>query len=350
MSGLYEFPPLSDFPALPGSDEDQTFLLSPSSSSEDPPGLFDLNFSAVQELQGSESSPKESKSLKMGSRKVAREERQEIRKVKHRIIDRKRRQREKASIDELRDLVLMHPSEKPDKATIVAGAVRTIKDMQLQIAQLEARLTPSMCFCKGPCSCVVPHDFKSRTVDTALPTLLTGLATAGVAIMVIDFKDSTVVELNDMFENLSGFRKEEVLGRRFSDSPLFGRYVQVEFPPKIFSRSLDPHQSLIPTASSEDYTAADHQRVSETLSAGGNWRVVCRWMTRTGFVVESNNTLCLWRGLGQAPSIMHISTPDQRRYNIPPWLLPSPSGCQVPLKGEELGALHSQPVPVPQPS
>jgi len=245
--------------------------------------------------------------------------------------------REKVSIDELKDLISMNPSEKPDKASIVAGAVRTIKNLQQQVAHLEGRMPrpPVGCSCHGPCSC-------SRFEEAGTPSLLSGLSTAGVLFMAIDFKDFTIKQVNDVFETVSGFRKDELIGRRFGAAPLFGRYVHGEFPHDNFLRSSDPQQSLIPTASSEDYTPEDFQRTAEMLLHGGNCRVVCRWMRRDGYIVESFSTLCAWRAPGGL-AIMNISTQEQRRFTIAPWLLslPSlPSSFQVPQKGDNFNPLY----------
>jgi PAS domain-containing protein len=333
MSDLFELPPLPDYPVLPGSDEDKLFTLSPTSSpvpsqttsqgALEPDFELDSSFlSPSAQSQSCDRGSKDTKFQKISSRKVAKQERQEQRKVKHRLIDRKRRMREKVSIDELKDLVFIHPSEKPDKATIVAGAVKTIKDLQQQIQQLEARLPSSP-------ATYIPQEPKASS-EPGLSALLPGLAVAGVNLMVIDFKNFTVVQVNDLFEVVSGWRKDEILGRRFDDFPLFGRYVQGDFPRDSFMQSLDPQNSLIPTASLEDYTPIDLKRLHETLLAGGTPRVVCRWMTKVGYVLESYSTLCLWRGSPSQPmSIVNISTPEQRRFTIPPWILALPTNVSV---------------------
>jgi len=352
MSDFLELTPLSDFPVLPGSDEDIYLALSPTSAPDDGlPAQLDLDididsdfFTTPNHLDvpAEDASPRQ----KNGSRKAVRQERQEQRKVKHRMIDRKRRMREKVSIEELKDLISMHPSDKPDKATIVASAVRTIKNLQRQIAYLEARQQPA----SSSSSSSSDHNsikVEESGVPPPLSPLSSGLSISGVLLMIIDYKDNTIKQVNQLFETITGFRSDEVVGRRFDSSPLFGRYIIGDvFPHESYQQSKDPHQSLIPTASSEDYTSSHFDQLSQGLLSNGNWRVVCRTMTRSGYILESYSTLCLWRAAGQPLSIMHISTSEHRRFTIPSWLLAFPSSCQGAQKKSEVFS----PVYVPQQS
>jgi len=314
-------------------------------------------------------SKNKTKSEKKSRKVTSRQERQEQRKIKHRLIDRKRRMREKHSIEELKDLVAIQPSEKPDKATVVAGAVRTIKDLQQQIAELEAQLarqSPSPALSSSsPSPEISPFVLSTPMILSdekkigsykdyiALTAVMSGLGNSGVVAVVVGLQDCAIKDVNSAFEIVSGFQKSEVVGKKFSDEPLFGRHVHGIFPRDQWKRPSDPQQALIPTASSEDYTYSDFQHALNVVLRGEPWRVITRHLTRDGLsVVESFNTLFLLRDLDRQPyAIMCISTPDQRRVvrtplGRPLGSHPTPVICQVDLQSP----LNFVRAPLAQPS
>jgi PAS domain-containing protein len=285
---------------------------------------------------------------KSAKKSISRQERQEQRKIKHRMIDRKRRMREKHSIEELKDLVAIQPSEKPDKATVVAGAVRTIKDLQQQVAELEAQLarqslasSPVLSPSQPPAAVAsaIPFEAKNSPIASykdyvALTAVLSGLGNSGVIAVVVGLQDFTIKDVNSAFESISGFSKKDLLGKKFSEEPLYGRHVHGQFPLK-WTRPNDPHQALIPTASLADYTVSDFQQALDVVLKGVTQKLNSRHLTRDGkVVVESVHTLFLLRDLNSQPyAIMCISSPDQSRLvPIPPLsILPSLTPSSAPV-------------------
>jgi hypothetical protein len=213
----------------------------------------------------------------------------------------------------------------------VAGAVRTIKDLQQQVAELEAQLarqsiTPSASMALTPASSSLDKKTEmGRYKDfVGLTAVMSGLGNSGVVAIVIALEDCTIKDANNTFEIVSGFGKGEVIGKKFCDSPLFGRYVHGQYPRVDWALPTDPHQAVIPTASAEDYSKSDFQQAVAVIMGGGSWKVVSRHMTRDGKVVEALNTLFLLRNLdGQPYAVMCISNNEKRRVVPIPPTMPS---------------------------
>jgi len=180
-------------------------------------------------------------------------------------------------------------------------------------------------------------DHKQAGDNVSLSLVLTGLATAGVVITIVNLKDFTLQDVNPLFERLTGFMRHEVVGSKFLGAPLFSRHVHGDFPRESFLRSADPDQAMIPTASTEDYTIADFREQISVLTSGGSWQVVSRHMIRNGSILESLTTLFLLRDNQNQPNaVMSISTPEHRReiplcYHSDPITVHHQSSCQPPL-------------------
>jgi len=179
-------------------------------------------------------------------------------------------------------------------------------------------------------------DIESGLQHVALDPLFSGLSAANLAIVLVDLKDCTIRDINPLFETQSGFSKRDIVGREFKNGPLFARYVHGEFPRPMFVRASDLVKTLVPTASTEDYTACDFQRVKDALFNGGSWKVVTRHMTRDGSVLECLNTLFLVRDQQNSPcAIMCISNPDQSRIVSAPSGFPAPAGFDFSLENHK---------------
>jgi len=148
--------------------------------------------------------------------------------------------------------------------------------------------------------------------DVNIPSLLGGLGGAGVLVVIYGL-DCRIKDCNNLFETISGFRRDEVVGTRFSDSPLFNRHVRGSYPSH-FVKSADP----IPTASTNDLSCADFKQTVSALVEGGTFKVVSRHLTRDGQILESLVTLFFVRDDNGKPiAIMAVSTPDCRRLVHP---------------------------------
>jgi len=148
--------------------------------------------------------------------------------------------------------------------------------------------------------------------------------------------DCKLKDVNGLFETITGYRREELVGHRWIDPPLYGRHVHGEFPSKNFMRSSDPRLALVPTASSNDFTCADFKSAVNALVHGGTFKVVSRVLTRDGSILEALQTIFLIRGdRGEGAALAAVSTPDTRRIIHLPMEdqfldFPSPTGTQSP--------------------
>eukprot|EP00457_Paulinella_chromatophora_P004393 gb/GEZN01004405.1/.p1 GENE.gb/GEZN01004405.1/~~gb/GEZN01004405.1/.p1 ORF type:complete len:415 (+),score=59.60 gb/GEZN01004405.1/:218-1462(+) len=264
----------------------------------------------------------------------------EDRKMKHRLIDRARRRREKSSIEELKSLVTLEARERPDKATVVASAVRTIKDLKDKIAMLEQKLqdggseadsipnSPGLsmqsshrddssagsCSDSDPCSPLpnllplspTPSSPSSPLQQgslvsspfgaVAMNNILHGLASAGVASVIIDIKTSQIRNVNTRFQSVSSFDRNNLIGRKFSEAPLYGIH-------------------LSGTPDSEEPSSEQLAHGIKVLINGGSFKMLTRHASgRKGVAVESVNTMFLLRDEQRLPyAVLLISTPDSRR-------------------------------------
>jgi len=330
------FPPFSDLSDFGDLTSPQDSLSSPAT----PFPLFPtLNGSPLTTESPTSAHFKETKTK--GSRKgkgqksggkitTTPEDRTAARKIKHRLIDRARRRRVKDSLDQLKELVKFENHQKPDKATVVASAVREITDLKSKVATLQAQLArmaslPSMR--AGGSDYPMPSvrldekDFSSMVSPRSdrlpsavhLQSFLAGLGGAGVMAILYGM-DCIVRDLNGLFETILGFRREELVGIRFSDAPLHGRHVHGKYPSR-FIRSTDPSEAMVPTASKFDFTCVDFKRAGTALVHRGAFRVVSRILTRDGQMLESLTTSFLLRNeQGEPISFIGLSTPDCRRF------------------------------------
>lgn len=234
-------------------------------------------------------------------------EKEEHRRMKHRLIDRARRRREKRSVEELKELVFLEANERPDKATVVSAAVKTIRILKAEVARLQgeknAQRMPNLETVTPPMSPVSDSsDFSqgsapsvnSNNITTA--TLLKGAADAGVASMMIDIKTGAVTNVNERFESITGFKSSQLVGSTFETSPLYGRHM-IDFGNKGV-----PQEALLEAG-------------LKKLRSGQSWKVVTVHATsKDNMSVQSINTMFLLRDQRGVPfAIMNINTPDQRR-------------------------------------
>eukprot|EP00457_Paulinella_chromatophora_P006282 gb/GEZN01006300.1/.p1 GENE.gb/GEZN01006300.1/~~gb/GEZN01006300.1/.p1 ORF type:complete len:499 (-),score=52.85 gb/GEZN01006300.1/:188-1486(-) len=304
----------------------------------------------------------------------------EDRKIKHRLIDRARRRREKSSIEELKGLVTLEPRERPDKATVVASAVRTIRDLNQRVAMLERRIRASAAGQSSQSSgsssgknessgasqrasgsngsspesdgsredrdrdspsdtprSASPddNDFADNDQDNSPPrhqsrptscrqsknsnnvatqalgamtrhaspfstvtlnNMLLGLASAGVASMIVDITNSRITSVCARFQSVAGLQASELINHRFSESPLFG-------------------QHLSGSPDSEEPSQEQVAQGIKILVNGGSFKMLTRHASgRTGVAVEAVTTMFLLRDERTCPyAVLSISTPDSRR-------------------------------------
>lgn len=161
-------------------------------------------------------------------------EKDEQKKVKHQLTDRQRRANIKKSMDELKALVPLDTSQKVDQATVVASSVSLIHSMKDEVAQLRAKLQAMELsaeaerakqererqLLRSQLAKQQPQQLPllSNSPFTSLTAALNG---AGVSLWRIDLSGK-IVEVNLVFELVSGFSAREVCGNSPCGPPLFG--------------------------------------------------------------------------------------------------------------------------------
>jgi hypothetical protein len=301
----------------------------------------------------SDGAKKERKSRKAPAKN--RQERQEIRKIKHREIDRRRREREKQSVEELKELVALDTGERPEKANVVAGAVRQIRGLQAKIEELQAQLhrqhisspqtsvasTPDSRVSKSsPSSPMSFLDLDHKMMNTEkilLPDMIRGLGTGGVIVLVLSLEDAMIRNANTELENVTGFHKSDLLDTKLTGAPLFGRILHSDMP----SSNLKQEHPL----SSFESTTLQFKEAMHRLSTGATWKVTTQIKTRDGSLIESQNTIFMVRNADDhTPAhLMCISTPDKRRI-IPAY------HARFPVNGALNEQYGSSFFPIAQPS
>jgi hypothetical protein len=304
----------------------------------------------------SDGSKKDRKSRKAPAKN--RQERQEIRKIKHREIDRRRREREKQSVEELKELVALDTGERPEKANVVAGAVRQIKGLQAKIEELQAQLhrqhisspqtsaasTPDTRASKSsPRSPMSFLDLDQKmmmginTEKILLPDMIRGLGIGGVIVLCLSLEDCTIKNANTELENVTGFHKSDLLETKLTGAPLFGRILHSDMP-----ASNMKHEHPL---SSFESTTLQFKEAMHRLSTGATWKVTTQIKTREGNLIESQNTIFMVRNADDhTPAyLMCISTPDKRRI-IPAY------HARFPVNGALNEQYGSSFFPIAQPS
>lgn len=229
-------------------------------------------------------------------------QREENRRIKHRLIDRARRRREKQSVEELKRLVHLEANERPDKATIVAAAVKTIKTLKEQLNETSSDLPELMSYPSSPRSTsgsdsISEGERKSRRASSTelnwmQKDMMNGLSATGVAVMLIDIRTGKISFVNERFESISGWKKSELVGTRYMSGRLNGRHYL-----------------------SDPSRGSDFHRGVESLQKFGTWKVISVHSTkRLGMLVQALTTLSVLRDAEGSPQfIMAVSAPDQRR-------------------------------------
>jgi hypothetical protein len=149
-------------------------------------------------------------------------------KVKHQLTDRQRRAKIKESMDQLKALVPLDAHQKADQATIVAESVDMIKGMKEEMAALRARVAELE---------ISPRKEGGKMGEVALSTspfsaLMASLNGAGVSMWRMGL-DGRVLEVNLVFEMVTGFSGSDVVGRSPCSAPLYG---SLSVMPKSFLR------------------------------------------------------------------------------------------------------------------
>ena len=180
-----------------------------------------------------------------GSGGPGEEHKEQQKKVKHQMTDRQRRAKIKESMDQLKALVPLDTHQKADQATIVAESVDMIKGMKEEMAALRARvaeleLTPKeggggaggggldskeLAARKS----LLQHSYSPSSPFNAMMASLNG---AGVSMWRMGL-DGRVLEVNLVFEMVTGFSGADVVNRSPCAAPLYG---SLSVMPKSFLR------------------------------------------------------------------------------------------------------------------
>ena len=186
------------------------------------------------------------------------EDKEQQKKVKHQMTDRQRRAKIKESMDQLKALVPLEANQKADQATIVAESVDMIKSMKDEIASLRAKLsameltgpkdgsgtaaTPSspMELSAAQRKALLQQSYAS---SSPLSAMLASLNGAGVSLLRLGL-DGRVLEVNLVWEMVTGFSGADVVGRSPCSAPLYG---SLSVMPKSFLRYFSTVSAAVST-------------------------------------------------------------------------------------------------------
>jgi len=174
------------------------------------------------------------------------DDREIAKKVKHQMTDRQRRAKIKESMDQLKALVPLESNQKADQATIVAESVDLIKGMKDEIAALRAKvanleLTATI---KEEHNDLINNNngelssaskdlimnnnankkyslHSSYASSSPFSTMTASLNGAGVSMTRCSL-DGRILEVNLVFEMVTGFNGNDLINRTPCDAPLFG--------------------------------------------------------------------------------------------------------------------------------
>ena len=187
------------------------------------------------------------------------EDKEQQKKVKHQMTDRQRRAKIKESMDQLKALVPLEANQKADQATIVAESVDMIKNMKDEIASLRAKVaameltggakdgsstqgSPSspMELSAAQRKALLQQSYAS---SSPLSAMLASLNGAGVSLLRLGL-DGRVLEVNLVWEMVTGFSGADVVGRSPCSAPLYG---SLSVMPKSFLRYFSTVSAAVST-------------------------------------------------------------------------------------------------------
>ena len=179
-------------------------------------------------------------------------------KVKHQMTDRQRRAKIKESMDQLKALVPLEANQKADQATIVAESVDMIKNMKDEISSLRAKLAAmeltggakdgggpggspnAMELSAAQRKALLQQSYAS---SSPLSAMLASLNGAGVSLFRLGL-DGRVLEVNLVWEMVTGFSGADVVGRSPCSAPLYG---SLSVMPKSFLRYFSTVSAAVST-------------------------------------------------------------------------------------------------------
>ena len=197
--------------------------------SEDLEEVRDLNASTFTVYPGSVPTPNTTNTSMMIDPSL---DRDEAKKVKHQMTDRQRRAKIKESMDALKALVPLEPNQKADQATIVASSVTLVQNLKDEVAELRKKLQQMELNSAKEAMKLdskrqairsvsgVPHQVPQLS-NSPFTSMMASLNGAGVSMWRIGLTGK-IIEVNLVFELVSGFSAGEVVGNTPCGPPLFG--------------------------------------------------------------------------------------------------------------------------------
>lgn len=142
-------------------------------------------------------------------------------KLKHQQTDRQRRQKIKDGMNSLRDLVVPNTGNKYDQAGLVHASVVHISKLNDELNELRDRIKQLELDKQQSTNTTALQCRTSNYTSLCNPlsTLLPVLNAAGVSLMRIAL-DGRVLEVNMVFEILTGYKNHELVGRTPCHAPL----------------------------------------------------------------------------------------------------------------------------------
>lgn len=243
---------------------------------------------------------------------------EESKKVKHQMTDRQRRAKIKESMDLLKAQLPLDASHKADQATIVASSVTLIGNLKDELQELKDKLQKME---MSQASAQSSRKIRGMMGDDPMPSLHPNLPPplsnspfssmqaslngAGVAMWRMGL-NGVILEVNLVFELVSGFPAQEVVGKTPCHPPMFGSlsimpqaflkaFSSVAAVPQIQAQNYQQHASQDSSSASSVSTptqtlpTAPHSPAFSTASGAGSARPVTPdYSAQHGFTAESN--------------------------------------------------------------
>jgi hypothetical protein len=151
-------------------------------------------------------------------------------KMKHQLTDRQRRAKIKESMDQLKSLLPVE-KEKADQATVIAESVQYVKSLKDEVNELRKKIAEMELSQNERNGRKEQLTYRSFT-GSPLESVQHGLNGAGVSYWRLGL-DCKLLEVNIVFEMLTGYSREEIVGTIPCRAPL---YASTSFLPKAFMR------------------------------------------------------------------------------------------------------------------
>jgi hypothetical protein len=148
-------------------------------------------------------------------------------KIKHQLTDRQRRAKIKESMEQLKNLVTIEPNQKADQAHVLAQSVNLVNNLRDEVGELKQKLAKLEIQQRETQMELIKKEqlnlqrINSNYMSSPFSGMMSTLNGAGVSMWRLAL-DGKILEINLVFELISGWSNIQIRGHSPCSAPLYG--------------------------------------------------------------------------------------------------------------------------------